>query len=215
MVNISVLTAQANYIEHAYKDVVRSIYVNEISDNTLFDKAIKVYVYFKNGTKVTRIITENELRPGTVPQRKQFLIMLEEMISAAKEKKVKSYRCAIKRERLEVEDIGRRGYWKVSPIKNVIFNDPATIVLWTDGTKTVVKAHDEPYDPEKGLAMAIAKKHLGNQGNYYNTFSKWLPDNSDDSHVINDGYDALQESCELIVDTIKSVNRKLMGVKLK
>ena len=25
-------------------------------------------------------------------------------------------------------------------IRNVIFNDPATIVIWADGTKTVVKA---------------------------------------------------------------------------
>jgi hypothetical protein len=61
-------------------------------------------------------------------------------------------------------------------IKNVIFNDIATIVFWTDGTKTVVKwgPHDI-YDPEKGLAMAISKKALGNQGNYYNVFKKWLP----------------------------------------
>lgn len=61
------------------------------------------------------------------------------------------------------------------PIKNVIFNDPATIVFWTDGTKTVVKAENEPFDPEKGLAMAIAKKSLGNKGDYYNEFKKWLP----------------------------------------
>jgi hypothetical protein len=60
-------------------------------------------------------------------------------------------------------------------IKKVIFNDPATIILWEDGTKTVVKADNEPYDPEKGMAMAIAKKALGNKGNYFNTFSKWLP----------------------------------------
>ena len=60
-------------------------------------------------------------------------------------------------------------------IKNVIFNDPATIVFWTDGTKTVVKAENEPFDPEKGLAMAIAKKSLGNKGDYYNEFKKWLP----------------------------------------
>lgn len=60
-------------------------------------------------------------------------------------------------------------------IKNVIFNDPATIVFWTDGTKTVVKAGDEDFDPEKGLAMAISKKALGNQGNYYEVFKKWLP----------------------------------------
>ena len=62
-----------------------------------------------------------------------------------------------------------------SSIKNVIFNNPATIVFWSDGTKTVVKAEGEPFDPEKGLAMAIAKKSLGNKGNYYNEFKKWLP----------------------------------------
>lgn len=59
------------------------------------------------------------------------------------------------------------------PIKKVIFNDPATIVFWSDGTKTVVKCHDEEFDPEKGLAMAISKKALGNQGNYFNVFKKW------------------------------------------
>ena len=61
-------------------------------------------------------------------------------------------------------------------IKDVIFNDPATIVLWSDGDKTVVKvAEGEIFDPEKGLAMAISKKHFGNGGNYYNRFKKWLP----------------------------------------
>ena len=62
-------------------------------------------------------------------------------------------------------------------IKNVIFNDPATIILWNDGSKTVVKCGEgEVYDPEKGLAMAISKKVLGNKGNYYETFKKWLPE---------------------------------------
>lgn len=59
-------------------------------------------------------------------------------------------------------------------IKDVIFNDPATIVFWNDGTKTVVKAENEPFDREKGLAMAIAKKHLGNKGNYFETFKKYI-----------------------------------------
>ena len=61
-------------------------------------------------------------------------------------------------------------------ITKVIFNNPATIVFWSDGKKTVVKcSNDEAFDEEKGLAMAISKKALGNQGNYYNTFEKWLP----------------------------------------
>ena len=58
-------------------------------------------------------------------------------------------------------------------IKDVIFNDPATIVFWTDGTKTVVKCQPgETFDPEKGLAMAISKKVLGNDYGYYETFAK-------------------------------------------
>lgn len=60
-------------------------------------------------------------------------------------------------------------------IKDVIFNPPATIVFWEDGTKTVVKAGEyDMFDPEKGLAMAITKKALGNKGNYYNMIRKWV-----------------------------------------
>lgn len=64
----------------------------------------------------------------------------------------------------------------VPAIKNVIFNDPATIIFWIDGTKTIVKAQDgDIFDPEKGLTMAITKKALGNEGNYCNELKKWLP----------------------------------------
>ena len=61
-------------------------------------------------------------------------------------------------------------------IVDVIFNDPATIVLWSDGTKTVVKTQDgEPYDPEKGMAMAFCKKLMGdNKRDYYHTFLHYL-----------------------------------------
>lgn len=58
-------------------------------------------------------------------------------------------------------------------IKDVMFNGTATIVFWADDTKTVVKAVGEAFDPEKGLAMAIAKKALGNKGNYFNKIKKW------------------------------------------
>lgn len=81
-------------------------------------------------------------------------------------------------------------------IKNVIFQNPATIVYWADGTKTVVNCMDnveakekikdgkkiivnkprkcDSYSKEVGLAMAIAKKWAGNQGNYNNIFRKFL-----------------------------------------
>ena len=59
-------------------------------------------------------------------------------------------------------------------IKDVIFNDPATIVLWKDGTKTVVKAQEGcDFDPYVGLAMAFSKKMFGNKGSYFNVFKKY------------------------------------------
>ena len=52
-------------------------------------------------------------------------------------------------------------------IQKVIYNFPATIIIWKDGSKTVVKCgDDEVWDPEKGIAMCLLKKILGNEGNY-------------------------------------------------
>ena len=65
---------------------------------------------------------------------------------------------------------------RVPDIKDVIFNPPATIVLWADGTKTVVKCQEDEgeYSKEVGLAMCICKKVYGNKGNYNNVFKKFI-----------------------------------------
>lgn len=46
---------------------------------------------------------------------------------------------------------------KMNPknIKRVIFNHPATIVLYNDDTKYIVKCNNEDFDQEKGLAMVF------------------------------------------------------------
>ena len=70
-------------------------------------------------------------------------------------------------------------------IKDVIFDDPATTVLWTDGTKTTVKrmttkyqpvitkdggkevpVERVPFDPEAALAAAIMNKLFGTHSRY-------------------------------------------------
>lgn len=62
-----------------------------------------------------------------------------------------------------------------SMIQRVIFNPPATIVFWRDGSKTVVKCgENDIFDPEKGLAMAISKRAFGDNRDYYEVFSKWI-----------------------------------------
>ena len=105
--------------------------------------------------------------------------------------------------------------YRVPQIKDVIYNDPATIVFWMDGTKTVVKCGDyDIYDPEKGLAMAIAKKTLGNQGNYYETFKSWLPE-EDELDTIQQFID---EKSRLDVETayqiLVNVSRNRKATKL-
>ncbi len=66
-----------------------------------------------------------------------------------------------------------------TPIKQVIFNGPATIVYWKDGGKTVVKCQEGAVnDPEKGFAMAVARHYfcdiLG-LSRYDGIFKKYLP----------------------------------------
>lgn len=57
-------------------------------------------------------------------------------------------------------------------IKKVIFNDPATIVLWDDGTKTVVKCSlGDTYSEWSGLAFCICKKLMGDE--FHKVFKHW------------------------------------------
>jgi hypothetical protein len=46
-------------------------------------------------------------------------------------------------------------------VKKIIFHDPATIVYWGDGTKTVVKCmKGDTFNPELGMAMCMLKRML-------------------------------------------------------
>lgn len=64
---------------------------------------------------------------------------------------------------------------KFPQIKKVIFNGPATIVFWSDATKTVVKCQEDDaghYSKISGLALCIAKKAFGNTGRYFDAFKE-------------------------------------------
>lgn len=88
------------------------------------------------------------------------------------------------RDTYDFASTGNKKSLKKLEIENVIFNDPATIVFWSDSTKTVVKCQPgDKFDPEKGLAMAIAKKMIGNTGSYCNVFKKWIKEEKSDGEV--------------------------------
>ena len=107
-------------------------------------------------------------------------------------------------------------------VKKVIFNPPATIVYWFDGTKTVVKAQGgDIFDKEKGFAMACAKKFFGNRGNYYNEFRKhganWRPivkesdfnlDRVVPKSILEDVCIDIEEGLTVGFDKVKAIDRK-------
>lgn len=60
-------------------------------------------------------------------------------------------------------------------IKQVIYRNPATIVFWSDGSKTVCKCSGgDKYNPETGLAICILKKMCG-ASSVKSTLDTWCP----------------------------------------
>lgn len=71
-------------------------------------------------------------------------------------------------------------------VKKVIFNKPATIVFWSDGTKTVVKCGEgDVYEKEKGFFIACSKKLFGNDYKAVGQMNKALA-MAEDKNEVND-----------------------------
>lgn len=84
-------------------------------------------------------------------------------------------------------------------IDRVIFNDPATIIIWKDGSKTVVKRTDDDiWDPEKGFCMAIIKKLYG-----HTSFIKRFMEPDEEIPILT-----VEEACE----NLKNFGKKLKDV---
>lgn len=111
----------------------------------------------------------------------------------------------------------RNNYLRVYPlqIEKVVFNPPATIILWADKTKTVVKCQDgEPFDPEKGMTMAFMKKVYGNTGAFNKEINKWCKPYYEKEAAEN--YPELVhlvEASEKIKDSFNSMDEKLKKLK--
>ena len=66
-------------------------------------------------------------------------------------------------------------------IKKVIFNGPATIIIWVDGSKTVVKcAEGDVYSKFSGLAIAMCKRMYGTD--FKRIFNHFIPKEETECH---------------------------------
>ena len=60
-------------------------------------------------------------------------------------------------------------------VKKCIFNGPATIIIWSDNTKTIVKCRkDATYDREKAFMAAYMKKLFGNSNGFKKEIKRWV-----------------------------------------
>lgn len=89
----------------------------------------------------------------------------------------------------------------VSPfaIDRVYFNDPVTVVLWKDGTKTIVRCQEgDTYSAETGLSLCFAKKALGNRGNFNDVFKKFVPEEKVEETAVEEAAEPETEEVEAV-----------------
>lgn len=96
-------------------------------------------------------------------------------------------------------------------IKKAIFNDPATIVIWADGTKTVVKCREgETYSKWAGLALCYAKRINGEK--FHSAFKHWCKEDeetteetgyfSGSAYSIADGFAEIGKNARICLETM-------------
>ena len=90
-------------------------------------------------------------------------------------------------------------------IKNVIYNPPATIVIWNDGSKTVVKCMDtDIYTPMEGLLACIVKRQYGNDNSWHSLLKKWLPSKQETLEIRKKDMGRKSEHvCKMIVEMFR------------
>lgn len=153
--NAPIFPEKENPAFEGFKKGLKPQYYGLNAEKYLFDEVI--FAHASSGKKIGNVINMENIDNGLLATVK-FDETYKRFMNAFFGKK----------EREEMNKIPYRFM-----IEKVIFNDPATIVYWADGNKTVVKCQNgETFDPEKGLAMAISKRALGDCHEYYEAFKK-------------------------------------------
>ena len=79
------------------------------------------------------------------------------------------YKVKKKKEKCKCE-----AFYPFREIKKVIFNSPATIIIWSDNSKTVVKCEEGVvFDKEKGFLLCWLKGIKGSK-TLQKELSKWV-----------------------------------------
>ena len=98
----------------------------------------------------------------------------------------------------------------VPKIKKVIVNDPATVIIWEDGEKTVVKCGEhDTFDAEKGIAMAYIKRVMF--ANKTTQMNKWFKQYTDAEEEKSEVAKQVDEAVADSASSIGTVLRRVLG----
>jgi hypothetical protein len=149
-----------------HRDQISCVLLKDFWDNDVWVPIDNLYKSFSNGATIT---PDTRYDPTSIVFEPASLKVRFPKISTEALNYVISDEKVTKTTMLE---------WKLIPRK-VIFNGPATVVMWEDGTKTVVKkTEDDTDDREKAVMFAILKKACGSRGNmnrYLKSFKEDKP----------------------------------------
>lgn len=97
-------------------------------------------------------------------------------------------------------------------VKKVIFNGPATIVIWGDGTKTVVKCADsDSYSKWAGFAMCIAKRLYGDDFHHQFRHFCGVEDDIHKKNTTGDAASIVSEAADSASSALESFGKNVTG----
>lgn len=100
-------------------------------------------------------------------------------------------------------------------IKKVIFNYPATIIIWSDKTKTVVKCKaGDTWDPEKGFVMAYLTKVMG-KSEFHKSLKEYVRPQEELEEQYKISNDFLKNPKKYLEEATKAFNKIMRGLEDK
>lgn len=143
---------------------MRAVY--KIPEKYIFDSILDIINELYNDKEIEKKEDKIELSTS-VPQKGKFNSIDSSTINTD------DYFTFVPKEAVILKKYNPKKIFNVPNVEKVLFRNPATIVWFSDGTKSVaICGYDDVYDKETGMAICLCKRMLGNK-EYRELMDKW------------------------------------------
>ena len=143
---------------------MRAVY--KIPEKYIFDSILDIINELYNDKGIEKKEDKIELS-ASVPQKGKFNSIDSSAINTD------DYFTFVPKEAVILKKYNSKKIFNVPNVEKVLFRNPATIVWFSDGTKSVaICGYDDVYDKETGMAICLCKRMLGNK-EYRELMDKW------------------------------------------